>query len=180
MQATLSITGAAFDELPYDGEKRQELLEGECVEIPSTTPEHQDIVANLSESLRPHLRTSGFGNVYADVEFALGENTRLRPDLAVVLGDTWRNLDRQKIPIPNPPAIAIEVISPSERTSYSTRKVRIYLTRGVQEVWQVFPEDRTILVYSQSTTLANYADQDNLTSPLLPGWGISVSQAFTE
>ena len=81
------------------------------------------------------------------MEFALGENTRVRPDLAVVLGEDWLNLDRKKVPIPRPPAVAIEVISPSERTADSTRKVRIYLDRGVQEVWQAFPEDRLLFSF---------------------------------
>ena len=42
MQATATMTGAAFDALPYEKEIRQELFDGECIEMPSTTIAHQN------------------------------------------------------------------------------------------------------------------------------------------
>ena len=179
MQAVATMTGAAFDALPGE-DLRLELLEGECVEMSSTTPEHQEIVTNLLLSLVPHLRSSGEGHVYPDIEFALGENTRLRPDLAIILGENWRKLDRKRIPVQVLPSIVVEVISPSERTAYSNKKVRLYLQRRVQEVWQIFPEDRTVLVYSPEGALKIFRDEDELTSSLVPGWSMPVTQMFEE
>ena len=173
------MTGAAFDALPAE-DCRLELIEGECVEMSSSTPAHQEIVTSLLLSLAPYLRASGTGSVYPDIEFAFGENTRLRPDLAIILGENWRKLDRKRIPVQVLPSIVVEVISPSERTSYSNRKVRLYLEREVQEVWQIFPEDRTVLVYAPASALNIFADADELISSLLPGWSMQLRLIFEE
>jgi len=171
------MTGTAFDSIPYDRLHRFELLGGECIEIPSPTPEHQGIIGNLLFSLDRYLDSENIGAVYASIEYVFGENTRLRPDLSIILGDDWRNLDVDRIPVPRPPAIAIEVLSPSERTRYSTDKVGIYLPQ-VQEVWQLITEEREILVHKPSAELAILGEDDELRSPLLQSWSFSVKQVF--
>ncbi len=170
------MTGTVFDCLPYDRLHRFELFGGECIEIPSPTPEHQRIVCNLLFSLDRYLDSQNIGAVYASIEYVFGENTRLRPDLSIILGDDWRNLDVNRIPVPRPPAIAIEVLSPSERTRYSTDKADIYLPQ-VREVWQLITEERAILIHN-SAELAILGEDDELRSPLLPGWSFFVKQVF--
>lgn len=178
MIATAKMTGAEFDALPYDEERQWELLEGDLIEVPSATPKHQKMVTNLLLSFVPYLRHDALGRVYPDVEFALSNNTRLRPDVAVLLGDNWSNLDEDKIPVLGAPDIAIEIISPSERTLESARKVQAYLRHGVQEVWQVFPLDRYVLIYTSTSPLIILGEEDSFSSPLLPGWQLLISEAL--
>jgi Uma2 family endonuclease len=84
----------------------------------------------------------------------------------------------QRVPIPGAPDIAVEVISPSERSVDSQAKVQAYLRYGAQEVWQVFPRSRTVVVHrgATSTTLS---ESDAITSPLLPGFSLAVTGVFT-
>ena len=115
MATTALMSGVQFDALPFEEGRRWELLSGDLIPVSSATPLHQDIVLTLAASLREYLRRNRIGVVLPDVEFALTEQDRLRPDVAIILHERWKNLDSGKIPIPGSPHVAIEIISPSER-----------------------------------------------------------------
>ena len=125
-----------------------------------------------------YFRQERSGNVYHDVAFALGPDLRLCPDVAILLDEKWRTLNPRQNPQPIAPDIAIEVISPSERTVDSTRKVRTYLKEGVSEVWQVFPEDEEVLVHRSGPSISVLSGADRLETPLLPGWHMDSSVLF--
>src|SRR6478672_761020 len=140
MATTASMTGSQFDALPYDEGRRWELLNGELIPMPSPTPRHQEIVFRVQLALRQYLQAHDAGSLtYSDLEFALTDDTRLRPDVCVVLGEKARGLDPDKSSVPGAPDLAVEVISPSERASDSHDKVLAYLRNGTSEVWQVYP-----------------------------------------
>jgi Uma2 family endonuclease len=178
MATTTSMTGAQFDALPYEEGRRWELVEGELIEVPSATPEHQIIVGKLIMSLGEYFRQSPIGGVLPDVEFALSDRDRMRPDVCVLLGERWTGLNRKRIPIPGAPDIACEIISPSERTAESTRKVRTYLRRGVKEVWQVFPEAREVIVWTADAMTRVLDAGEALSTGALPGWTLPLSGMF--
>jgi Uma2 family endonuclease len=172
------MSGTQFDALPYDEGRRWELLGGELIEMPSPTPRHQDIVFLIQTALRHYLAASGHqGRVYADVEFALSSNDRRRPDVCVLLAEKSVSLDLDRIPIPGAPDIAIEVISPTERAVASYGKVRTCLRNGTAEVWQVYPDTRTVQVYIGETSHSIDFDQQ-VTSGLLPGFASPVAAFF--
>ncbi len=177
MIATATMTGEQFDALPYEEGRRWELLAGDLIEVSSATLKHQMIVTRLLMSLMTYFDLQKSGGACPDVEFALGDDIRLRPDVAVLLYNKWLNADLEKTPVPTAPDIAVEIISPTERATDSTRKVRTYIAQGVQEVWQVFPTDSTIMVYTPTSRVILNAE-DTLQSSLLPGWKILVSEAL--
>ncbi len=75
------------------------------------------------------------------------------------------------------PDLAIEVISPDEKSEEMMDKVDEYLEQGVQMVWLVFPKKREIWVCTTSTTY--HRVRDVLTAPeLLPGFELPVSKIF--
>ena len=178
MIATAKMTGVEFDALPYEEGGKQELVEGELIEVGNPNAEHQEIVLNLAASLLHYFRNEQTGRAYLDIEFALGPNLRLCPDVSVLLGEKWRALNRRQNPQPMAPDLAIEVISPSERTLESTRKVRTYLKEGVSEVWQVFPETEEVLVHRSGPSITVLSGTGRLESSLLPGWYIELSELF--
>jgi len=61
------------------------LLDGDLIEVSSPTPRHQKIVGRLFVNLEPFLRQQTLGDVLLEVEYALGANIRLRPDLSILL-----------------------------------------------------------------------------------------------
>jgi Uma2 family endonuclease len=174
MATTLTMAGAQFDALPYEEGRKWELIDRELVEVPSPTPKHQMIVGTVYASLRAYLLTSPIGGVLPDVEFALSDSDRVRPDVCVLLGEQWTALDKDRIPIPGAPNIAVEVISPSERTADSTRKVWTCLRAGVEEVWQIYPESSSVAIYASSSPVRVLNAGDSLRTELLPGWEMLV------
>ncbi|HEY2018567.1 MAG TPA: Uma2 family endonuclease [Bryobacteraceae bacterium] len=178
MATTATMSGAAFDQLPYEEGRRWELLQGELIDLPGATMEHQVIVTRLILSLGNYFDREANGGAVPDVEFALGEADRLRPDVAVLLGERWTTVDRKKTPIPVAPDIAVEVLSPSERFNDSLRKTRTYLATGVQEVWQVAAATQEILIHRGSKSIAVLEVGDRLETPLLPDWGLDVREVF--
>jgi len=173
------MSGAAFDQLPYEEGRRWELVQGEMIAVSSATLEHQGIVLDLGANLRQYLRREPRGGVALDVEFALSDDNRLRPDLAILLGEHWTSVDRKKVPIPLAPDIAVEVQSLSARANDIMRKIRTYLAAGVQEVWQVAPEFQTVLIYRGAKSITVLEIGDSLSTLLLPGWELPLREIFT-
>jgi Uma2 family endonuclease len=176
MATAVTMSGRQFDALPYEEGRRLELLEGELIEVSVPTPLHQDVVFNVLAALRRYL--SGHkGAAFADVEFALSDLLRLRPDVCVLLADKAGKLDRNRIPIPGSPDLAIEVISPTERASESHGKVQAYLRNGTAEVWQIFPKSGTVEIHRREGSVTLDRTQ-TAASELLPGFGVAVSSFF--
>jgi Uma2 family endonuclease len=178
MASIATMTGPQFDALPYDEGRRWELIEGELVEVSSPTPEHQILVQRLLLALVLYVQTQRKGLVLADVEFALAVDIRVRPDVLVLLGDKAERLDKSKVPVEGCPDLAIEVISPSERTSDSMRKVDVYLGHGVREVWQIYPKTRQAVIYTEGQGVRKLPEGAMLSTDLLPGFELSISKLF--
>jgi Uma2 family endonuclease len=178
MATATTMSGAAFDQLPYEEGRRWELVQGEMIEVSSATPKHQRIVTRVIVSLGAYFRDKPCGETLPDSEFALGESNRLRPDVAILLGERSASFDENRTPIPLAPDIAVEVLSPSERTTDSMGKVWAYLGAGTQEVWQFQPESKKIVVYRGPKSITALGIDEVLNTPLLPGWEISVREIF--
>jgi len=173
------MTGAEFDALPWEEGRRWELIEGELVEVGSPTPEHQLVVQRILLALMLYFGKRQSGMVLADVEFALSKTNRVRPDVLVLLGERATTVDRSKVPVPGAPDIAVEVISPSERTPDSMSKVEAYLRHGTREVWQVFPKLRQVVVFT-GRDLRRLGSTEMLTTGLLPDFTLPVSSLFED
>ena len=179
MPTIATMSGAQFDALPYEEGSRWELLEGELIEVPSPTPEHQDIVFAILLALKLCLKEHRLhGAAYEDVEFALSEDVRLRPDVCLLLPERACRVDRKRIPIPGAPDLAIEVISPSERTRESRAKVDAYLRHGVAEVWQIYPDTRVLEIYKGENGRSTLSADQHVTTDLLPGFSVPLSSFF--
>ena len=58
MATTSTMAGAQFDALPYEEGRKWELLDGDLIDVPSPTLEHQSIVGTIYASLRAYFATS--------------------------------------------------------------------------------------------------------------------------
>lgn len=178
MATTAVMTGPEFDALPYEEGRRWELVGGELIPVPSATARHQAIVQKVQYALMSYLNAHPSGSlVFADLEFTLDGDHRVRPDVLVLLKERAALLDMDKVPVPGAPDIAIEVISPSER-SYDTQAKRdAYLRLGTQEVWQVYPKSKAIVVHREGAGTTHSAGQ-RLETPLLPGFVLEIDSLF--
>ena len=179
MPTVATMSGTQFDALPYEEGRRWELLEGELIEVPSPTPRHQDIVYSVLHTLKLYLQEHRLqGAAYGDVEFALSEDVRLRPDVCLLLPEKALKLDLDRIPIPGAPDLAIEVISPSERTAESRAKVEAYLRYGAAEEWQIYPKSRVLEVYKVENGHRTLSADQQIATDLLPGFSVTLSSFF--
>jgi Uma2 family endonuclease len=172
------ITPAEFGAL-YDPEGRDfELLNGELIEMPSASGSHNFLAAKLSDHLGPWLRGRSAGVVIPDTEFAIGEG-RLRPDLAVVSLTKWRRIGVAPVPLPEPPDIAVEIISPSESAMTLEMKIAAYLDSGVTEVWELYHETEHLFIHT--TDGVRRLDRDSvIETPLFPGWSLPMSELLSK
>lgn len=170
------MSAEEFDSLPVEESQGFELFEGELVEMSTPTPVHSDIEAALVASLRSFLAARGKGRLWLRTEFAFSKS-RYQPDLALFVDDRWKE-HTAKVPVPIAPDIAVEVISPSESATKVERKRKTYLSHGVKEVWMVYPDELSILVYS-AAGLRVVEMPDQLTTPLLPEWSQPLTDIFS-
>jgi Uma2 family endonuclease len=171
------MTAEQFDALPEEEGRKWELLDGELIEVPSATPEHNLILMRLSSLLHTFTSPRRLGVVLPETDLAVRANTRLRPDFGFFSAETWRSVDIKRVPVVQTPDIAVEIISPSETAKTIHRKIDAYLKWGVHEVWLIDPEARTLAVHSRAG-VQPLSEGAFLTSSFVPGWQLQIADLF--
>jgi Uma2 family endonuclease len=110
-------------------------------------------------------------------DLAVRSNTRLRPGIGFFSTETWRTVDLDLVPVTQTPDIAIEVISPSEIATTINSKVAAYLKWGVQEVWLIDLEIKTLFVHTLAGA-QRLSEGAFLTSEFVPGWRLQIAELF--
>ena len=78
-----------------------------------------------------------------------------------------------------PPVLAVEVMSPSDRFNRTVRRVTEMLNMGVKQVWVVDPDARDVSVYRPGQDPVILTANQELTAPdILPGFRCLVSDFF--
>jgi Uma2 family endonuclease len=128
--------------LPADG-RCYELHDGALSVTPAPGTRHQRISRNLSELLNEHVTTRGLGEVlYAPLDVILSDITVVQPDL-IYLDRSRQHLASER-GVEGPPALVVEILSPSTRTIDRVTKPFLYARHGIPCLWLVDPEARTI------------------------------------
>jgi Uma2 family endonuclease len=176
--ATISapVTPAEFDLL--DPEGRFELLNGEVIEMPSASGPHNYLAGTLKEIVGTWLRQHALGVILQETEFRMGD-CRFRPDEAIVLMSRWKRIGFLPAPLPEPPHIAIEVVSPSESAFTLDQKIAAYLEAGVNEVWVLYYATERMLIYTPGNVRMLERDA-TIQTPLLPGWSLAMSELLSK
>jgi Uma2 family endonuclease len=157
-----------------------ELVDGELIPMSGVSHKHNRIKDLLGRLLWVYFKTGVAGEAVTEDACRIAADTVRIPDLSVFLGeDRLRQLDEEKFPVPFPPDIAIEVLSPSERVMDVRRKVRDYLGAGSAEVWLVDHANAEVVVHTNSG-MRLVGGKDVLDSILLPGFGVAVAELFAE
>lgn len=129
--------GLTYDDLLRMPETNvfQELIDGELIVSPSPRAAHQLAVSYLVLELGLYTREHGGIVIPGPMDVLVDQRNVVQPDILVIRSDHVRpGLER---PITEPPDLAIEVLSPSNRRHDLVRKRRIYERFGVPELWFV-------------------------------------------
>ncbi|HYU32590.1 MAG TPA: Uma2 family endonuclease [Thermoanaerobaculia bacterium] len=166
---------------PDDG-LRHEILDGEHCVTNAPSRWHQKAVTNLIYFFMDLLRREPtLGEVYtAPFEVLFSVHDVALPDLVFVSQERIGILTDKNIQ--GAPDLIVEVLSPTTRRSDETVKPEIYERFGVREYWLVDPKLQTVQVFRESegsfVLFSELSGEDALTTPLLPGLAIPVSQIF--
>ena len=144
MGTTTRMTFAEYERLPEKEGVRYELDEGTLLMEPSPALNHNLIRQRIASHLTQFVRSHGLGIVVEEMDFRLETDTVRNPDVAFITSDHLRNIDPYASPVAGAPALAIEVISPSNLAQDTAKKVRQYLAAGCQAVWLVYPALRLV------------------------------------
>jgi Uma2 family endonuclease len=179
MGATTStplLTFEEFERLP-DTPGKYELLEGEVIELPVPEYSHsikaQDLLMALLAALSAaHGRgdSADLGNAHMEMGFKPSSRSYVRPDVSIT--HAGQLVDRF---LQGAPAIAIEIISPSNTVEEMDVKTRLYFKHGAKEVWRIHPKGRYIAVHLAGS-ITQFSENAILTTPLLPGFALSVRE----
>ncbi len=172
------ITAEEFWRLSADG-RRRELVQGKVVPLSPVGGSHGDSVVRLLVAVATHVRTRDLGWVSTEVGFVLARD----PDL--VRGPDVAFVTRARVPAPIPstfvelaPDLVVEVVSPGDTFSEVFEKVREYLAHGVREAWVVDGRSRRLFRQRGSEPMQVLGPDDVLTTDLLPGLSLRVSEVL--
>jgi Uma2 family endonuclease len=169
---------------PEDDGLRHEIIDGVHYVTPSPSLRHQDLVGRLHLALGNHLAAHpGIGRVFLsplDVIFTIHDI--VEPDLLFVEPDQLEIMTAKNIQ--GAPAIVVEVVSPSTRSRDERIKRALFDRGGVREYWIVDPDRSRVTVHRREGTrldaqsALSTANHAVLTTPLIPGFSLSLSELF--
>jgi Uma2 family endonuclease len=157
-----------------------ELHNGKIIFMPSPLSPHQNISMNLSVEMGGFIRQNKLGKLLAapmDVRFT--PNDVVQPDLLFISNE---KLDRIKRIVEGAPDLVVEIKSDGNTATDMSYKKYLYETSGVLEYWIIYPNKKTISVYTlmedelrfqRTLTLA-----DTLKSTVLTNFEMPVAAIF--
>lgn len=176
------LTVADLDACPEDG-NRYELIEGELFVSRAPRLPHQLILQRLQVTLGNYLESNPIGILVPGAGAVFSEYDAVIPDLVFVRKERWDKIvanDR----FVGAPDLVIEVLSPGSENRQRDLLVKrqLYAKYGVEEYWVVDAENGSVLIHRLGgqtlEELAILKDDDEITSPILPGFWLRVRSIF--
>ncbi len=159
-----------------------ELIEGRIVTRTPTGDEHGTIEFNLGSGVRAFVRRGNLGRVTGG---EVGIYIRRKPDTVraadIVVVSSERRAKPTKGYLEVAPELVVEIMSPTDRWHEVRGKLDDYFSIGVERVWIVEPERRTVLVYRSTTDFSELSEDDLLKGEgILHGFELSVAELFAD
>ena len=170
------------DYLNTPDDVRYELIDGELIVMePAPTTPHQSVSMNLSTLLWPFVRRHGLGKVFAaPTDVYLSETNVVQPDVLFVSAARTAIITERNVH--GAPDLVVEIASPSTGQRDRGVKLELYARYGVTEYWLIDPAAETVetlrLENGQFVATGRYGRTETLTTPLLPGLAIDLTEVF--
>jgi len=180
MASSIRFTVHDLELTPDDG-NRYEVIDGDL--HVSTQPHwhHQLICSRLVRFLGNWSEESGGGETLAAPGVIFAEDQAVAPDLVWISRERFSHVIGDDGKLHAAPDLVVEVLSPGRANEERDRelKLRLYSREGVREYWIVDWQASVVQVYRRENAalalVATLHAEDQLTSPLLPGFACSVS-----
>ncbi len=142
MSTTALITFAQFEQMP-EAPGKQELIDGELIEMPPARLRHMIVSQRVFAQLRLGV---GVDLAFIETGYRIGRGW-LVPDASVA----HPNQEIDDGYFSGSPVLAVEVLSPDNRASRIARKLTLYFAEGAEEVWVIDPSNRTMTICRTGT-----------------------------
>ncbi|MEK6278850.1 MAG: Uma2 family endonuclease [Acidobacteriota bacterium] len=178
------LTVADLDAFPDDDGNRYELIEGELFASRAPGIPHQRVLLNLQTEFSLFLRAHPIGILVPGAGAIFSDYDAVIPDLTFVRHERWDQVVTGE-KFTGAVDLVVEVLSPgsSNRRRDIEAKRRLYGKYGVAEYWIVDSENSSVSIFRlEGQTLneiATLVGEDELTSPVLPGFRLPVRAIFT-
>lgn len=181
------------DLMQLDEDKREEVVNGIIEDNTIVTGfEHRNYLDNFLDSIRPFVKKHKLGYMTGDgltyiLHMEENENgkviqqTRI-PDASFFRkGQAPDDWDRKR-PLPFAPDLAVEVVSPTEKTTKLMAKISAYLEYGTEQVWVIYPAKRELHQYfAEDNAPRIYGEQDMLQAEtLFPNFTLTIADIFVD
>ncbi|MDQ2920987.1 MAG: Uma2 family endonuclease [Acidobacteriota bacterium] len=176
------LTVADLDAYPDDG-NRYELIEGELFVSCAPGIPHQRVLHNLQLELGSYLKAHPVGVIVPAAGAILSDYDAVIPDLAFVRHERWDQVVTGE-KFTGAVDLVIEILSPgaANRRRDLNAKRKLYGKYGVEEYWIVDNENLSVSIFRlEGKTLeevATLTGEDELTSPILPGFQLKANAIF--
>jgi Uma2 family endonuclease len=176
-----AITSASQLALIEGNGNNYELIAGELTVMSPAGGRHGKITQRINKLLANHVDDNALGVALAETGFLIAKNpdTLRAPDGAFISQIRWDQLAETRGYLELAPDLAIEVISPNDRSSYIESKVQMWLQGGTHAVLVIDPENETVRAYLDQSTIQIFHPKDSVDlSDVVPGWKFKVSDIF--
>jgi Uma2 family endonuclease len=185
MTQSIRWTTADLAALPDNG-TRYEIIAGELYMSKQPDWHHQFACTRIARYLDEWSEQSGAGFAIAAPGIIFADDDNVVPDVVWISRDRLIAAQGDDGKLYAAPELVVEVLSPgqpnAERDTETKRK--LYSRRGVQEYWVVDWRLKQAAIYRrQQAALVLHATllaDDELTSPLLPGFACRVARLFAD
>jgi Uma2 family endonuclease len=181
----LLFTTADLELMPDDG-KLYEVIEGELYMSHQPSWHHQYACSNLFRALENWNEQTGLGIANCAPGLIFGIHDAVAPDVVWVSFERLSQVLGEDGKLHAAPELVVEVVSPGWQNAQRDRdtKLKLYSRRGVREYWIIDCQAEQVEVFRRSraklTQTATLLRDDELTSPLLPGFACRVAALFMQ
>jgi Uma2 family endonuclease len=169
---------AEFLNLPEREGMIYELDDGQLLMEASPAALHNLIRQRIALRLMQFLEPRNLGIVLEETDFRLTSDTVRNPDVAFVTTAQVEVMDLAVSPLEGAPALAVEVVSPSNTAEDMAKKTQQYLRAGSHAVWIVYPKLRLVEVRSSGGVRQVREPEVLGEDTLLPGFSVSLTYIF--
>ncbi|MHB8901807.1 MAG: Uma2 family endonuclease [Thermoguttaceae bacterium] len=183
MTVLTRVTADQLAAMPDDG-NRWELIAGELRKMTPAGWKHGAIAGRLHGWLHTHVAARSLGMVLAaETGFRLARDpdTVRAPDVAFLRQDHLPDPLPDETYWPGAPDLAVEVVSPNDRSGEIDEKVKAWLNGGCRMVWLVNPAWRTVTVYRSATQITTLTENEELSGEdVVQGFRCPVGDIFAD
>ncbi len=163
-----------------DTNRYVELSEGRLIMPPHPTDSHQVTLQNFFLQLHAFVRIHRLGVVrIAPLPVRLWPGKIREPDIFFIAKEHTDRISEKVCGIPD---LVVEVISSSTQKTDRVEKFAEYAKAGVMEYWLIYPEEKTVEVYTlrngDYVLLGKYNTSQIANSEIVPGFKIRVEELF--